>query len=106
MTQDYTDSGALPGNTLAGQVVALPLSIGFDLYDFDFGESESCELRVAKITSGPFTGWQVQKVFAEAQKVLGGCDSEYDADEINVAVTAINESFADGTAYSGFLDAP
>jgi hypothetical protein len=90
LTQDYTDSGALPGNTLAGQVVAATLSVGFDAYDADFGEADS-SLADAVVTSGTFMGWTVAEVLAEAEKVLGGCESEYDA-------------FVDGTEDSGFLD--
>jgi hypothetical protein len=102
LTQDYLNSGAAPGNTLAGQVVALALNIGFDDYDADFGDASS-SLSDAVITSGAFAGWTVGQVFEEAQKVLGGCDSEYDADEMNEVTTDINEAFDNG-GDTGFLD--
>jgi hypothetical protein len=56
------------------------------------------------VTSGTFMGWTVAEVLAEAEKVLGGCESEYDASEMNEVVSAINEAFVDGTEDSGFLD--
>jgi hypothetical protein len=103
LTQNYVNSGSLPGNTLAGQVVALKLSVTFDQHDADFGEADS-NLADAVVNSGDFAGWTVAQVLAEAEKILGGCESEYDADEINEVVSAINESFIDGTEDSGFLD--
>jgi hypothetical protein len=101
--QNYTDSGALPGNTLAGQVVALTLSVTFDAYDADFGEASS-SLADAVVTTGDFAGWTVAQVLEEAEKILGGCESDYEADEINEVVSSINEAFIDGIEDSGFLD--
>jgi hypothetical protein len=103
LTQNYTDSGALPGNTLAGQVVATKLSVGFDLNDADFGEASS-NLADAVVATGPFTGWTVAQVLAEGEKVLGGCASEYTAAELTEALGKINESFDNGTVNTGFLD--
>jgi hypothetical protein len=103
LTQDYVDSGSLPGNILAGHVVALKLSVTFDAYDEDFGEASS-DLADAVVTSGPFAGWTVAQVLAEGEKVLGGCDSEYDASELTDVLSSINESFVDGTTDTGFLD--
>ncbi|MFZ6010460.1 MAG: hypothetical protein ACOYXT_08930 [Bacteroidota bacterium] len=91
-----------PKNTLAGQVVALRLSVGFDNWDEDFGESNT-DLADATITQGTFAGWTVAQVLAEAEKVLGGCASSYRAAQLNDVVTAINESFVDGTTNTGFL---
>lgn len=102
LTQDYTDTG-IPGNSLAHHVVALKLSVTFDAVDPDFGEANSA-LADAVVTSGDFAGWTVAQVLAEAEKVLGGCDSEYDASDLSDVVGLINESFVDGTTDTGFLD--
>jgi hypothetical protein len=103
LTQDYTDSGALPGNTLAGQVVALTLNVTFDQYDADFGEADS-DLADAVITSGDFAGWTVAAVLAEGEKVLGGCESDYSAGDLAEVLGLVNEAFADGIEDTGFLD--
>jgi hypothetical protein len=103
LTQSYTDPGGTLANTLAGQVVALKLSVTFDLQDEDFGEADS-HLEDAVITSGTFEGWTVGEVLAEAERVLGGCESIYTASEISDVVAQINESFVDGTTDTGFLD--
>jgi hypothetical protein len=103
LTQNYTDSGALPGNTLAGQVVALTLSIGFDETFADFGEA-STNLADAVVTTGPFEGWTVAQVLAEAEKVLGGCDSDYEAGDLAEALGFINEAYVDGIEDTGFLE--
>lgn len=92
-----------PKNVLAGQVVALKLSIGFDEWDEDFGVSNT-DLADATIASGTFAGWTVADVLAAAEELLGGCESDYTAAQLNEVVTAINESFVDGTTDSGFLN--
>jgi hypothetical protein len=103
LTQNYTDSGALPGNTLAGHVVALTLSVTFDQNDADFGEASS-HLSDAVVTTGTFAGWTVAQVLAEGEKVLGGCESEYTPSQLTDVLSKINESFVDGTTNTGFLD--
>jgi len=91
-----------PKNVLASHVVALRLSITFDVWDPDFGESNTY-LSDAVITSGDFAGWTVGQALAEAEKVLGGCPSSYTASQLTAVLTAINESFVDGTQNTGFL---
>lgn len=102
LTQDYTDTG-IPGNSLAHHVVALKLSVTFDAHDPDFGEANSA-LADAVVTTGDFAGWTVAQVLAEAEKVLGGCESEYEPSELTEVLEKINEAFTDGTTDSGFLD--
>lgn len=108
LTQDYLNpinsvkSANNPKNVLAGHVVALTLSVTFDGWDEDFGES-STNLDDAVVTEGDFAGWTVAQVLAEAEKVLGGCDSEYSASALTEVLSAINESFVDGTTDTGFL---
>ncbi len=95
-----------PGNTyrnvLAGQLVALTLSVGFDAVDQSFGQS-SMSLGSAIIQSGPFQGWTVQSLLNEANRFIGGCGSSYSASQLNSALSMANECFVDGTANTGFL---
>jgi hypothetical protein len=91
-----------PKNVLAGHIVALTLSVGFDDWDEAFGESNT-SLANAVVTTGAFEGWTVAQVLAEAENILGGCDSSYSASAITEVLSAINESFTDGTTNTGFL---
>jgi len=91
-----------PKNTLASHVIALKLSVTFDAWDPDFGES-STHLANAVVTSGTFAGWTVAQVLAEAEKVLGGCASSYSASTMTDVLTAINSSYVDGKKVSDFL---
>jgi hypothetical protein len=96
--------GALK-NTLAGQIVALTLSVNFDLCDPDFGASND-NLGDLIVAAGPFAGQTVNDVLTEAELVLGGCSSSYSASEVNQAVTAINENFVDGVHVGTYLLCP
>ncbi|NJN77464.1 MAG: hypothetical protein HC803_03335 [Saprospiraceae bacterium] len=91
--------------TLAGQVVALSLSVGFDNYDPNFASS-SYSLKDLIIQSGTFTGWTVQQLLYEANQALGGCSSSYSLSALNDAVDAINNNYVDGTQNGGFLGCP
>jgi hypothetical protein len=109
LTKNYIDPNNTPKdannpkNVLAGQVVALTLSVAFDLWDEDFGESNT-NLADATITTGTFEGWTVAEVLMEAENFLGGCGSTYTASQLNEVLTKINESFNDGTTDTGFLE--
>ena len=101
LTQSYTDPANL-NNVLAGQIVALSLSLMFDLNDPNFCSSPN-PLSGLIVTSGPFQGWAVGQVLAEANKFLGGCSTLYTASQLNAAVTSINENFDNGTVAGTFL---
>ncbi|GAB4183578.1 MAG: hypothetical protein OHK0057_02750 [Thermoflexibacter sp.] len=104
------------GNVFAGQVLALSLSIGFDLYDENFSGSTT-KLKDLILKSGSykcsgdveetftiasaFNGWTVGKLLEEANKALGGCSSSYSIGELNSAVDAVNNAFVDGTKDCG-----
>ncbi len=92
-------------NVLAGQLVALTLSIGFDENDADFSGSD-INLGDLLINSGPFIGFTVYELIEEANQFIGGCPSEYFAIELNEVLTSINENFDDGISDNGFLDCP
>lgn len=103
LTSDATNTSV--GNVLAGQVVALTLSVTFDQYDANFGAS-STSMGNLKIETGPLAGMTVNDVLAEANKILGGCSSAYSASQINDAISGINQNFVDGKANNGFLACP
>lgn len=88
---------------LAGQVLALALNIGFDLADSTFGNS-STNLKDLCVASGTFEGWTVEEVFDEANKILGGCASNYNASEINNACDMINNNFEGGVVVGNYLE--
>ncbi len=90
------------GNTLAGQLVALSLSVGFDSYDPDFSPATTL-LSDLIIGNGVFAGWSVAMVLIEANKFIGQCESSYSASELNEVLSSINENFVDGTMDNGFL---
>lgn len=102
LTQSYIDPARNYRNVLAGQLVALTLSVGFDNYDPNFGSS-STNLADATITSGPFAGWTVQMVLDTANMVFGGCSSNYRPSQMVDILSSINESFVDGSAHNAGL---
>jgi len=83
------------GSNFAGQVVALTLSVGFDLADASFSSAD-VQLKDALITNGTFAGKSVAFVLTQANLALGGCTSQYSVDQLNSIVTAINESYETG----------
>lgn len=92
-------------NNLASQLVTLTLSVQFDLADPNFSSS-SLALGNLIVGKGPFKGMKIKDVLAEANKVLGGCPSNYTAAQLVEVLTAINENFDDGTANGGFVICP
>lgn len=109
LTKNYVDPNNInkdpnnPKNVLAMHIVALTLSVNFDLLDEDFGESNT-NLINAVITTGTFQGWTVGEVLDEAEKVLGGCASNYSPTQMNEVISAINESYVDGNKKTNFLE--
>jgi hypothetical protein len=105
LTRNYTDPKA-PITVLGGQVVALALNVGFDLWDPNFGlpAENLAHLKVADPGS-PFYGWTVAAVLAEANAVLGGGGSHTPA-QLNECCTEINENFDGGNVDGGFLEMP
>jgi hypothetical protein len=92
-------------NVLVGQIVALKLSFGFDLYDANFGESP-VPLGAMVIGNGTFKGMPVYKFLAIAEQVLGGCNTQFTPAQVNEAAAAINENYDNGNTDKGFLVCP
>ena len=105
------DNGTLinPGdkykNVLAGQVVALTLSLGFDQADANFSAASGW-LGDLVVVSGAFSGWSVSQILAEANNILGGLSSNYTASQINDIVDAINNNYDEGKKNNGLLSCP
>ena len=95
--QDHVDPTATEAGALAGQVLALTLNVGFDLFDSNFAPSVS-NLNDYTINdlSVSCDGMTAQKVLAEANTILGGLTSSFSPSEINECATWINEKFDDG----------
>ncbi len=97
--------GTTYGNTFAGQLVALKLSVRFDELSAPFSSSNVL-LKNMIIASGTFAGWTVQQLIAAADSKIGGCGGTYSRATLNTAVTAVNNGYLGGTMNSGYLNCP
>ncbi len=91
-------------NVLAGQTVALTLSLGFDTNP-NFSPSPT-PLGNLIVGSGPFAGKSVNELLAIANTILGGVASPYTADQINAAIDNVNRNYDNGTINLGYLMCP
>jgi len=106
LTKSYTDpTTAQLKNTLAGQLVALTLSIQFDLTDASFGTA-GVHLADMIIGQGKFKGWTVSNFLTEANKVFAGESSTYTIEDVLSTASAINENYVDGKGDKGYLTCP
>jgi len=103
LTQNWVDDG--PNDVLAGQMLTLALTIGFDNYDPNFGAA-TIHLEDMIIGSGDFQGMTVGQFFAIANDVLGGCSTAYTPAQINEAADKINNNYDEGKQDLGFLICP
>ena len=103
-TENYTNPTGLK-NTLAGHLVALSLSVGFDAADPNFGPA-GITLGNMIIGSGAFSGWTVSNFLTEANKVIGGTSTAYTVQDVLSTATAINENYTDGNINKNYLNCP
>ena len=94
-SQNYSDPASTSAGVLAGQTLALTLSVGFDAYDPDFGLNLAPLGEVA-VLGGACDGMTVSEVLEEANKVLAGLPSSFSASDINSCIDAINNQYDDG----------
>lgn len=94
-----TNPGASYTNVLAGQLVAATINVRMDSVFASFAPS-SGNLGNLVIASGPFSGWTVNMLIAEANKAIGGCGSTYSFSAINNALNLFNNNY-DGGYYFG-----
>jgi hypothetical protein len=101
-TQDYTDPVVLK-NVLAGQLIALTLSIGFDYTDPGFAATPY-NLGDLTIISGVFQGKTVNNALAEGNNIFGGGTSAYTMASMVYILTALNENFDNGITNNGVVN--
>lgn len=100
----YTDPLSTSAGVLAGQVTALTLSVGFDLFDDSFGPSSHNLKDLAVIDpASPFTGMTVEDILSLANEFLAFGTGPFSASEINEVISNINENYVDGIIDNGFL---
>jgi len=99
-----TNPGQTISNTLAGQAMALTLTLGFDAYDANFNPS-NIFLGNQVINGGTFNGMTVSQLLANANKKLGGCATTYTISQLNEALDKVNKNYDNG-ANLGYLNCP
>jgi hypothetical protein len=92
-------------NVFAGHLVSLNLNMTFDSLDAAFGNSSSL-VKNATIKSGMFTGWTVQQLYNEANRVIGCGGSNSYINALKDAVEDINESWEGGQKSNDYLNCP
>jgi hypothetical protein len=105
LTMNYVDPVDPGISTLAGNLLAVTLALGFDAYDPSFGLSPGY-LGDLIITSGTFSGWTVTALVAEANLALGGCSTSYSLSSLNDALAGASQAFTDGETSTGYLACP
>jgi hypothetical protein len=103
LTQNWVNPAGSLSNTLAGQITALALSLGFDAYDPNFGFGPGL-LANQVINSGSFSGMTVGSVFTIANDVFGGCSNTHSSSTMNDVLSMINENYVDGNTNNGNLN--
>ena len=102
-TQNYTNPTTTSAGILAGQLVALKMSVSYSAAGV-LGSNET-PIGNLVIKSGPFVGYTVSQFLAFAEQVIGGGSlNGFTLSQINDAATAINENFVDGKIDKGYLD--
>ncbi len=94
LSNSLTDPTGNQG-TLAGNLTALALSLGFDANDSEFSASQTL-LADLTVQSGTFEGFTVGELFDLANEVFGGCSQAYSAQQINSILDDINNAYTDG----------
>ena len=105
LTSNYIDPTNPILSVLAGNLIAVELALGFDLYDPNFGSS-SIYLGDLIITTGAFAGMTLSDLVAIANQALGGCPVSYSLSDINDALSNASQAFVDGNTNTGFLTCP
>ena len=84
-------------NDLFGQTVALALNIGFDrVKEYPSDDDIALADMVIADEANPCHGMTIAEIYAQANNVLGSCQSELSAIDISVCVATVNAMFLDG----------
>ncbi|MEO8066857.1 MAG: T9SS type A sorting domain-containing protein [Flavobacteriales bacterium] len=97
-----TNPGAGYSNVLAGELVALKLTLKFDEFNPSFSNSQVA-LKDMVIGSGRFVGYTVAALAAEADQRIGGCATTFTLAQLLSAISAINNGYEGGTEAAGYL---
>ncbi len=101
-TQNYSNPTSTSAGVLAGQLVALKLSVKYD--EAGYIGTNPINLGDLVIFSGPFAGYSVNQFLALAEQAIGGGSlNGFTFSQINDAATAINENFDNGTVDKSYL---
>jgi hypothetical protein len=96
LLENHKDPLFTGAGVLAGQILALSLNIGFDLYDPDFAPSiNNLEDFVLSGSETTCDGMTAGQVLEQGNLVLAGLGGSFSASEINDCATWINERFVD-----------
>jgi len=96
-TTNHIDPLSTEAGILAGQILALTLNVGFDLYDPNFAESiDNLENFMVNNSSNLCYGMTVGNVLEQGNLVLAGLPSTFTPSEINECAAWINEKFVNG----------
>ncbi|MFY0673789.1 MAG: T9SS type A sorting domain-containing protein [Bacteroidia bacterium] len=107
LSSNAINATSTSAGVLAGQLVALSLSVGFDAADPSFGSSPASLSNLKIIANGsPFDGMTVGEFLVIANEVIGGCNTSYSFSDVNDIASMINENFVDGTTNKGDLEIP
>jgi hypothetical protein len=100
LTANLTNPTTSPAGVLAGQLLALRLSV-------DFSNKGITDTGLANlyVVSGPMAGKKVSEVLSIANSVVGGgsLPSGLSSDDINETMDGINNNFVDGNRSNGYL---
>jgi hypothetical protein len=103
LQNNYVDPVTTEGGALAGELLALALSLGFDTCNATFGPS-IIPLKVLTIIdhTSPCVGRTVDEVFLIGNQILGGCYiGNLTAEDIRSCLQLVNENFVNGTTNLG-----
>ncbi len=93
------------GNSLAGELVALKITVRFDELAPGFSAS-SVLLKDMVIAQGEFAGWTVQQLITAADAKIGSCYSSFSRTALFNAIKSVNAGYLGGTMNSGYLICP
>lgn len=94
--------GSSYSNALAGELVALKLTLKFDEYNPAFSTSDVM-LKDMVIASGPFAGYTVAALAAEADNKLGNSACSFSLTQLQTAISTINNGYEGGNEAAGYL---
>lgn len=102
LLENHTDPSFTGAGVLAGQILALSLNIGFDLYDPNFAPSNNnLEDFILSGSGTACDGMTAGQVLEQGNLVLAGLGGSFSASQINDCAAWINERFVDNEC--GFL---